>query len=120
MGRESMEITLQKLQKQIASQSADKSNENMVISSRNDPKLQNLLDSMRFIINKLKKENQSLKNPSNKVKGQHSLRINNLLKENRQLKKKLDEMNESGRYEDNGYLTRQIDQKQLEIERITN
>merc|ERR1712129_306067 len=50
--RESMEICHSKLQKQIDSKSESK----MQICSRNDPELQNLLDSMRFIINKLKKE----------------------------------------------------------------
>merc|ERR1712129_167393 len=55
--RESMEICHSKLQKQIDSKSESK----MQICSRNDPELQNLLDSMRFIINKLKKENVLLK-----------------------------------------------------------
>merc|ERR1712129_199055 len=42
--RESMEICHSKLQKQIDSKSENK----MQICSRNDPELQNLLDSMRF------------------------------------------------------------------------
>merc|ERR1712228_663295 len=94
------------------------------ICSRNDPQLQNLLDSMRFIIAKLKKENQSLKTNKNGNSAQsskgHSLRINNLLKENRALKKRQNEIDASDKYKDNDYLIAQINAKQLEIHRITN
>ena len=54
--REDLEIKCNKLQKKLN----DNKNEKLNISSRNDPQLQNLLDSMKFIINKLKKENQTL------------------------------------------------------------
>jgi len=123
--REHLEINCNKLQKQISSNISSNNNNNnkMNISSRNDPELQNLLDSMRFIINKLKKENQNLKNDklnkSNKNKNE-SIRITNLLKENRNLKKRNSEMSEMDKYQNNDHLTKEIRQKNLEIERITN
>jgi len=122
--REDLEIKCKKLQKEI-DQHVPTANVNgsgkMVISSRNDPELQNLLDSMRFIINKLKKENQSLKSHTkgggnNKAE---SARITNLLKENRSLKRKVAELSELGQHHGDEYLSSEIDQKRLEIERIS-
>jgi len=122
--RESADIKYQKLLQQHQQQNGgvvDASK--LVISSRNDPQLQNLLDSMRFIINKLKKENSKLRENKHGKAGEHkpssvqdskSVRITNLLKENRSLKTQLNELKqltEKG-IEDNG--------KDLEIERITN
>eukprot|EP01083_Nonionella_stella_P096366 270873_1 len=104
--REDMEIKYNKVQKELRAVDAKK-----VIASRNDPELQNLLDSMRFIINKLKKENQGLKDKQNQQKQTQSLRITNLLKENRVLKKKVNEGREK---------KHEMEEKQFEIERISN
>merc|ERR1711902_113878 len=49
-----------------------------------------------------------------------SIRITNLLKENRNLKKRNSEMSEMDKYQNNDHLTKEIRQKNLEIERITN
>lgn len=123
--REDLEIKCKKLQKQIGECSpSENGNGKMVISSRNDPELQNLLDSMRFIINKLKKENQALKMKEKGGKSggnkTESVRITNLLKENRTLKRKVAELSEVGQHHGDEYLSSEIDQKRLEIERISN
>lgn len=99
------------------------------IKSRNDPQLQNLLDSMKFLMNKLKKENESLLRNRNKISprkmkekvGPSLIRIQNLLKENRNLKKKMTELNMNAmEVKENSANSNVIQSQKLEIHRMSN
>jgi len=117
--REALDLKHRKMQKEVARRSPPPDDApGTVIASRSDPELQNLLDSMRFIITKLKKENQSLRSGS-KPGGSESVRIGNLLKENRNLKRRVTELSEVGQHRGDSHLSTEIDQKRVEIERIS-